>query len=219
VGSFDLSTAHYFRRDVMEIVIKPATSGDDRDAMFRIREEVFEREWGIALAQLRAYDGTSALHLLALVEPGECPVATLTVVDTSGDQQLHESYGLSFDPQTRAARYTQLAVIKPYRGMDIPVRMILEAHHRFVVPGRFDYTWLLFDARRAASSSLCQWLAFSASEKAFASEYGFSRSLVRDESASRCKQAIRRVERYFGRSAWPPSLTEPQRALQAGSSR
>jgi hypothetical protein len=203
----------------MEIVIKPATGADDRDAMFRIRQEVFEREWGIALAQLRAYDGTSALHLLALVEPGEYPVATLTVVDTSGDQQLHESYGLSFAPQTRAARYTQLAVLKPYRGVDIPVRMILEAHHRFVVPGQFDYTWLLFDARRAASSSLCQWLAFSASEKAFASEYGFSRSLVRDESAARCKQAIRRVERYFGRNAWPLLLTEPQRALQAGSPR
>src|SRR5215510_1650437 len=174
----------------MEIVIKPAISNEERDAMFRIRQEVFEHEWGIALAQLRAY-GETALHLLALVEPGEYPVAVLTVVDTSGDQQLHESYGLSFAPQTRAARYTQLAVLKPYRGIDIPVRMILEAHHRFVVPGRIDYTWLLFDARRAASSSLCQWLAFSASEKAFASEYGFSRSLVRDESAARCKQAIR----------------------------
>jgi hypothetical protein len=202
----------------MEIVIKPATSDEERDAMFCIRQEVFEREWGIALAQLRANDETRALHLLALVEPGEYPVAVLTVVDTSGDQQLHESYRLGFAPQTRAARYTQLAVLKPYRGMDIPVRMILEAHHRFVVPSRFDYTWLLFDARRAASSSLCQWLAFSASEQAFASEYGFSRSLVRDESAPRCKQAIRRVERYFGRSAWPSFLAEPQRALQTESS-
>jgi hypothetical protein len=202
----------------MEIVIKPATSNEDRDAMFRIRQEVFEREWGIALAQLRAYDEMSALHLLALLEPGGDPVAVLTVVDTSGDQQLHESYGLSLAPQTRAARYTQLAVLKPYRGMDIPVRMILEAHHRFVVPSRFDYTWLLFDARHAASSSLCQWLAFSASEQAFASEYGFSRSLVRDESAPRCKQAIRQVERYFGQSARPSLLADPQRTLPAGSS-
>ena len=203
----------------MEIVIKPATSNEDRDAMFRIRQEVFEREWGIALAQLRSYDETNALHLLALVEAGGYPVAALTVVDTSGDQQLHESYGLSFAQQTRAARYTQLAVLKPYRGMDIPVRMILEAHHRIVVPGRFDYTWLLFDARRAASSSLCQWLAFSASERAFASEYGFSRSLVRDESDPRCKQAIKRVERYFRKSAWPSLLAEPQHALPVESSR
>src|SRR5215470_11436494 len=203
----------------MEIVIKPATSNEDRDAMFRIRQEVFEREWGIALAQLRSYDETSALHLLALVEAGGHPVAALTVVDTSADQQLHESYGLGFASHTRAARYTQLAVVKSYRGMDIPVRMILDAHYRFVVPGRFDYTWLLFDARRAASSSLCQWLAFSASERAFASEYGFSRSLVRDESAPRCKHAIRRVERYFGQSAWPPLLAEQERALPAGSSR
>jgi hypothetical protein len=203
----------------MEIVIKIATSNEDRDAMSRIRQEVFELEWGIALGQLRAYDEARALHLLALVEPGEYPVAALTVVDTSGDQQLHESYGLSFAPQTRAARYTQLAVLKPYRGMDIPVRMILEAYHHIVVPSRFDYTWLLFDARRAASSSLCQWLSFSASEQAFASEYGFSRSLVRDESAPRCKQAILRVERYFGRSPRPSLLAESQRALQVESSR
>ncbi len=201
----------------MEIVINPVTSGADRDAMFRIRQEVFENEWGIELAQLRVYDETSALHLLARVEPGGYPVAALTVVDTSGDQQLHESYGLSFASHTRAARYTQLAVVKSYRGMDIPVRMILDAHYRFVVPGRFDYTWLLFDARRAASSSLCQWLAFSASERAFASEYGFSRSLARDESAPRCKQAIRRVERYFKQSEWLASLGRPQPVFQPGS--
>ncbi len=201
----------------MEIVIKPAINNEERDSMFRVRQEVFEREWGIGLAQLRAYNET-ALHLLALVEPGEYPVAALTVVDTSGDQQLHESYRLGFAPHTRAARYTQLAVLKPYRGMDVPVRMILEAHHRFVVPGRFDYTWLLFDARHAASSSLCQWLAFSASEQAFASEYGFSRSLVRDERTQRCKRAIRRVERYFGQSAWPLLLAKSQRE-QVGSSR
>ncbi|MGE0127973.1 MAG: hypothetical protein AB7U82_07830 [Blastocatellales bacterium] len=206
----------------MEIVIKPVTSSEDRDAMFRIRQEVFEHEWGIALAQLRMFDEARALNLLARVEPAGVesrghPVAALTVVDTSGDEQLHESYGLSFAPQARAARYTQLAVLKPYRGMDIPVRMILEAHHRFVIPSRFDYTWLLFDARRAASSSLCQWLAFSSSERAFASEYGFSRSLVRDENAPRCKRAIQRVERYFKQCPWLSSLTEPQPALQASS--
>jgi GNAT superfamily N-acetyltransferase len=201
----------------MEIVIKPAISNEERNAMFRIRQEVFEHEWGIALAQLRAY-GETALHLLALVEPDEYPVAVLTVVDTTGDRQLHESYRLGFAPHARAARYTQLAVLKPYRGMDIPVRMIVEAHHRFIVPGRFDYTWLLFDARHATSSSLCQWLAFSASEQAFVSEYGFSRSLIRDEHALGCKRAIRRVERYFGKSAGSSLVAESQRE-QVGSSR
>ncbi len=208
----------------MKIVIKPAMGGEDRDAMLRIRQEVFEREWGIALAQLRMPEEASALNLLAWVEPagvesGGYPVGALTVVDTSGDEQLHDSYGLKFFPQARAARYTQLAVLKPYRGMDIPVRLILEAHQRFVAPGRYDYTWLLFDARRAASSSLCRWLAFSSSERAFPSEYGFSRSLVRDESDPRCKQAIRRVERYFEQYAWSSSFGRPQRALHARSAR
>lgn len=201
----------------MEIVIKPATSVEDRDAMFSIRQEVFEREWGIPLEQLQMSDETTALHLLARVKPGGDPVAALSVVDTSDDHHLYERYGLDFATGARTARYTRLAVLGPYRGVDIPVRMILEAHHHFIVPGGFDYTWLLFDARRAASSSLCQLLAFSASERAFASEYGFSRLLVRDESAPQCQQAIRQVERYLAQCAWPSALAEPQRALHARS--
>lgn len=182
----------------MKLIIKQVTNNSEEiAAMFRIRHEVFEREHGIALAQLQVFDQTNALHLLARAEPGGEPAATLTVVDTSGDHQLHERYGLNFDPQARAARYTQLAVLEQYRGMGLPLRLVFEAHHRFIAPGQFDYSWLLFDAERAAGSSLCRWLAFTPSLHAFPSEYGLSRSLVRDESVLRSKQAIRQVKQCF----------------------
>jgi hypothetical protein len=199
----------------MRIIIKPAIGGEDKTAMLRIRQAVFEQEQGIALARLRECDRTNALHLLAWAEPGGAPVAALSVVDTSGEDELHRSYGLRFDPSARTARYTQLAVLKPYRGMDIPLRMILAAHHQFIIPNQFDYTWLLFDARRAASSSLCRHLAFIPSTHTFPSEYGLSRALVRDEHAPRSERAIRQVERYLEQGLWPVSPTEPQLDPQA----
>lgn len=182
----------------MKLIIKQVTNNsEEMDAMYRIRHEVFEREHGVALAQLQVFDQTNAFHLLARAEPGGKPAATLTVVDTSGNHQLHESYGLKFDPRARAARYTQLAVLEQYRGMGLPLRLVFEAHHRFIVPGQFDYSWLLFDAERAAVSSLCRQFAFTPSLDAFPSEYGLARSLVRDESAPRSRQAVQQVKQYF----------------------
>lgn len=185
----------------MAVIIKTAISYEDRAAMVRIRREVFEREKGIDCGQLQIPDEANALHLLACTVPGGKPVATLSVVDTTGNHKLQESYGLGFAPGACTARYTQLAVLRTYRGRDIPLALILEAHRSFIVPGRFDHTWLLFDAERAADSSLCRWLAFIPSELAFPSEYGLSRSLMRDESAPRSKEAIRQVERYLAQGA------------------
>lgn len=179
------------------IIIKTATSDEDRDAMARIRREVFEREQGIERGRLQIPDDADARHLLACTEPGGKPVATLSVIDTTGNQQLQDMYRLDISPSARTARYVQLAVLRAYRGLDIPLALILEAHRNYIVLGRFDYTWLLFDAERAANSSLCRWFAFVPSEHAFPSEYGISRSLLRDESASRSKEAIRQVEQHL----------------------
>src|SRR5262245_35760384 len=102
----------------MKLVVNQVTNNsEDLAAMFHIRQEVFERERGIPLAQLQVLDQTNALHLLVREEPSGKPAAALTVVDTSGNHQLHKSYGLNFEPRARAARYTQLAVIEQYRGM------------------------------------------------------------------------------------------------------
>jgi len=188
----------------MTIIIEAVTNDEGRAAMRRVRREVFELERGIEFGRLRIPDQPQALHLLARTERGGDPVAALSVVETTGDDRLHESCGLSFAAGARAARYTQLAVLKSYRGMNIPLRLILEAHHLFVVPGRFDHSWLLFDADRAAGSLLCLWLAFVPHLSVFQSEYGLSRSLVRDENDPRSKEAVRQVERYFQRAG--PSL-------------
>lgn len=180
----------------MDIAIESVVSLEDTDAMFLIREQVFEREMGIPLSRLAAVDDRASFHLLARVGPDGDAVAALSLVDTSGDHELHRVYGLRFHAGARAARYTQLAVLKPYRGMNIPLMLILEAHRQFVAKGAFDYTWLLFDAQRAARSLMCKWLAFAPGDHTFASEYGLSRTLSRDERAPQAEQAIWRTEQY-----------------------
>jgi len=90
-----------------------------------------------------------------------------------------------------------LSTGKPYRGMNLPLMLILKAHYHVVVPGGFTHTWLLFDAKRAANSSLCAHLGFSASERVFHSQFGVSRLLVRDERSAFCEQAIRQTQQYL----------------------
>jgi len=176
--------------------ITPVVNIKDEVAIIRIREQVFNREMGISVAQLTALDDPGSFHLLARVNSDCDAVAALSVVDMSGHHELHEGYGLRFHVRARVARYTQLAVLRPYRGMNIPLMLMLEAHRRFVAPGQFDYTWLLFDAHRAASSLMCKWLGFAPGEGAFESEYGLSRTLLRDERAPQSEQAICRTEQY-----------------------
>jgi hypothetical protein len=146
-----------------------------------IRKEVFEQEWNYKLAPPSHPMSGQRIDLIARVERSGEPVAVLTVVDTTGDAALHERFGLPFSTQDRTARYTQLAVLKPYRGLDIPLKLITEGQRLFVTPGGFEHTWLLFNAERAASSSLCRCLGFQAGGRTYASEYGRVRVLARDE--------------------------------------
>jgi hypothetical protein len=188
------------------MIIKMATSEEDLLSMLRIRRQVFEYEMGLALPALIAPEGVAAAHVIASAEATGAPVAALTVVDTTNESDLCGRYGLCLHPYARTARYTQLAVVKPYRGMHLPLMLILEAHYRFVVPGGFTHTWLLFDAERAASSSLCARLGFSASERVFHSQFGVNRVLVRDERSAFCEQAIRRTRQYL--AAIEPAITD-----------
>jgi hypothetical protein len=175
------------------MIIEMATSREDMLSMLRIRQQVFEYEMGLTLPALSAPGGAAAAHVIARVEITGEPVAALTVVDTTNEVGLCERYGLHLRPDARTARYTQLAVSKPYRGMNLPLRLILKAHYHFVAPGEFTHTWLLFDAKRAANSSLCARLGFSASERVFHSQFGINRTLVRDERSAFCEQAIRQT--------------------------
>jgi GNAT superfamily N-acetyltransferase len=180
----------------MEIVISPVTNEEDELAMLKIRQQVFERELGIVVECLRGFSQKHIRHLLARTGPGREVVAVLSVVETSNDHQLHERYGLNFPPGVRVARYTQLAVAKPYRGLGIPLMLILEAHRLFVT-GQFHYTWLLHKAESAAASSFCRLLDFAPSARLFQSEYDYSRVLLRNESSAHSTYAIRRAEKYL----------------------
>ena len=188
----------------MQITIRPVLSPDDEVAIADVREQVFKREKGIELPPLLCTDPSSSLHLLARVESDGRPIAALSVVDTSGNCELHQSCGLEFPAGAFVARLTRLAVINEYRGLNIPMMLMLEAHRRFIVPGRFGYSWLLFDAHRALSSELLKGLAFVPRECVVLSEYGPSRALVRDEGAPRSGRVMREAEEYLRQ------LTEPR---------
>jgi hypothetical protein len=193
----------------VEIIIETVTKGEDESAMRRIRREVFEREMGIRLGHSAAPDEGRMAHLLARVYPGREAVGTLSVVDTSGDEQLHEDHNLGFRPGARAARFTHLAVVSPFRGRHIPVVMMLEAHRRFVAPHGYDFTWLLFDAERAPTSFLTRLLGFAPKEGVFVSEYGRRCPLVRDERAKECARALRTAGQFLGRSGALYALAPP----------
>ena len=184
----------------MEIVIEQVISSHDKAAAWRIRTAVFESEMGIELARLETPENAYSLDLLARVEPEGEAVAALRVVDTTSDKELHQRCQLAFDSSMRTARYTQLAVLKAYRGMDIPLMLMLEAHRQFVRPGGFDMSWLLFAAQRAHSSFLCRHLDFSPQDSVVEAEYGLCRALIRNERAPGMEQTIQLAEQYLTRS-------------------
>src|SRR5882672_1613272 len=183
----------------MEIVVEQVTDDANIDAFKRIRQQVFEREMGIKLAPWGSSENGHATYLLARVGPDKEPVGSLCVIDTSDNYLLHESFGLKFDSQARVARYTHLAVLKPYRGMNIPLAMMLEAHRSVIVPRQFHYTWLLFDVERAPSSFLSRLLGFTALPGTFVSEYGCRCPLVRDERGPHARQSIGQAGEYLRR--------------------
>jgi len=191
----------------MKIIVEQAKTKADRAAVARIRQQVFEREMGLALKPLSEFDGGS--HLLARIEPNRYPVGALSVIDTSNDHDLHKSFGLGFGRQARAARLSHLAVLAPYRRMNIPLMMLLHAFREIIGPGGFDYTWLLFDTDRVASSALVNLLGFIPTKHGFSSEYGQRSALVRNETASRTLNATRRAEQYLEQSRQFRLVAEP----------
>jgi hypothetical protein len=167
----------------MKFVIEPVTDSRSAAMAAHVREEVFGREWNLRVPPIAPRIGTEALTLIARAESHPEPAAVVTVIETTDEHELHRRLGLVFPERSRIARYMQLAVLKPYRGLNLPVQLVLEARTQFVKPRRMDYTWLLFDAKRASSSSFCQLLGFSASAETFSTEYGHSRVLVCNEAA------------------------------------
>lgn len=201
----------------MEITIQQVAGPEDVAGMLGVWKQVFEREMGIKVTR----DGNGTEDLLNLVarlrQSGEA-IGTLTLVDTTSEHRLHESLGLEFGQQARVARFTRLAVRKRYRGLNIPLAMMLEAHRSVIVPRQFDYTWLLFDIEKAASSFLSRHLGFTLGDVINVSEYGRRCPLMRDESTVEAERAIRQAESYmrqFGAFRAPARVSDAYGGLGA----
>src|SRR5262245_22607079 len=129
----------------MLVDIAPAVTGKDKEAALAVRRQVFGVEMGVPLAYLELPEYANGLQLLARDRLNGDPVASLTLLETTGHPALHREYRLPFGPDARSVRYTQLSVLKPYRGHKLSLRLMLEGYRRFVEPERFDYSWLVFN--------------------------------------------------------------------------
>ncbi len=168
----------------MKIRLEEVTNIEREAAAARVRREVFGTEWGIELSRIAPNDFSRATQIIARVLPDDEVVATVAILDTTGNRVLHEKYELPFGSGDRVARYTHMAVLKPYRGLNLPLYMLLEARQRYIIAGGFTYTWLLFQSDRATSTKLCTTLGFSASTEVTNCEQGRCRVLVRDEKST-----------------------------------
>jgi GNAT superfamily N-acetyltransferase len=180
----------------MSISIECVTASD-AEAASHVRQQVFERELRLNLPRLSECNPEGQLTLVARDTATHEPIAALTVVETTGRADLHDRLGLAFIKGERAARYTQLAVLKPYRGINLPVRLILEARRRFVGPRQIHYTWLLFDADRVRTSSFLNVLGFGARGTRILTEYGYSRVLIRDDTSPQAALCDERARRWL----------------------
>src|SRR5205085_3905630 len=131
----------------------------------RVRREVFGTEWASELCRIASNDSVRANQVIARVLPEGDVVGTVTILETTGNGGVHEKYELPFGRFDRVARYTHMAVLKPYRGLNLPVYMLLEARQLFIIPSGFTSTWLLFQADRALSSTFCTTMAYSANTR------------------------------------------------------
>jgi hypothetical protein len=186
----------------MNITIEAANDAAALRAARFVREEVFGKQCYRRLPRLEGYDPTQILTLVARLGDTNEPIAALSVVETTGDAAQHSALELSFPDGIRVARYTQLAVLRTYRGLHLPAHMISEARRHFVLPNHILYTWLLFNAGAARSSSFCRELGFKCSKKEFATEYGSSRVLLRKERNDAAELVGQRILEFAPLSRW-----------------
>jgi hypothetical protein len=181
----------------MKIKLEAVTNVEQEAAAARVRREVFGTEWAIELSRIAPNDFSRSNQVIARALPDDEVVATVTILDTSGNRTLHEKYDLPFSTSERVARYTHMAVLKPYRGLNLPLYMILEARQLFIIPGGYSYTWLLFQNSRAISSTFCTKLGFSASTHVVYGEQGRCRVLMRDEKSHEAHVGDMQTRRFL----------------------
>ncbi len=116
----------------MIFTIEPVTTSSAAAAAAYVREQVFTCEQHITVPPIASHNDAEHLTLLASVEASAEPVAALTVIETTSDEDVHRRLKLVFPPGAHVARFAQLAVLKPYRGLNLPGRLIQEARWRLL---------------------------------------------------------------------------------------
>ncbi len=163
----------------INIRIETVTTAQQWAEMSGIRNQVFTIECGFSFRPLPGPGERGVWHFLA--RDNDLAIGTLSVVDTTGDQQIHQRYRLNFRETDRAARYAQLAILKPYRKRGIFEMLIETAQSTVIRSNEFDFAWLLYPAAHAQSSKLTQRLGFAAEGPLLTTEFGNCHVLVRRE--------------------------------------
>lgn len=144
-----------------------------------IRTQVFSSEYGYSISPLPGVSDSGFWHFLA--RDKHDAIGALSVMDTTGNRRVHQQNRLSFGEKERVARYTQLAILKPYRNRGI-FEMLIETAQRTVVrPHGFTVEWLLYPVALASSSKLTRCLGFTVETPTLATEFGKCHVLVRRE--------------------------------------
>jgi acyl carrier protein len=145
--------------------------------MCKVRTEVFTAEHKVKFKPLPGPGEKGVWHFL--VREAEQAIATLSVVDTTADRELIHRYLLPFGDIDRAARYAQLAILKPYRGRAISRNLIETAEAVAIRPNKFELEWLIFPAAYLRTSVLTRCLGFTAEPHCLHTEFGPCHVLVR----------------------------------------
>jgi GNAT superfamily N-acetyltransferase len=169
------------RRETSGVRIETVFTKQQWAEMSGIRTLVFTGECGFSFQSLPGPGETGIWHLLA--RDNHDAIGTLSIVDTTADNQVHERYNLSFGDNDRVARYAQLAILKPHRKRGV-FEMLMEAAQRAVIrPNGFTIGWLLYPAPYAQSSVLTHGMGFNARAPLLTTEFGQCHILVRKESS------------------------------------
>jgi hypothetical protein len=181
----------------MKIKLEAVTNTEQQAAAARVRRQVFGTEWAFELWPIAPDDLSRGNQLIARVLPDDEVVATVAILDTTGNRSLHERYELPLGRFDRVARYTHMAVLKPYRGLHLPLYMLLEARRLFLIPGGYTHSWMLLQAERAISSTFCTTLGYSVSTRVVDGEQGRSRVLLRNEKSHEADAADMQTKRFL----------------------
>jgi acyl carrier protein len=166
--------------NIPDIHIEPVSNAQQWAEMSDVRSRVFTGEYGFSFTPLPGPTQSGIRHFLAR-DNGNA-VGTLSVVDTTTDRELHQKYHLAFDHNDRVARYSQLAILRPYRKRGVFEVLFKTALATVIHPEQFTVGWLLYPAAHARSSRLTASLGFAAEDPLLTTEFGECHVLIRRET-------------------------------------